>query len=114
MLTRDKAAECATNAARQKMATCVASKCSAQCAGAGPGTGAAPAPADPGGDPDAGDATPVSGAAPTTTTTTSGCAVAYSSISGDARKGDGFAYALLGGAIALVSARRRRRRRSAR
>jgi hypothetical protein len=112
--TADKAAECATNAARQKMATCVASKCSAPCAGAGPGTGAAPAPGDPGADPDGGDATPVSGAAPTTTTTTSGCAVAStastSSTSSRSSRTSVAGYALLGLAFALVSARRRSRR----
>ena len=105
--TADKAAECATNAARQKMATCVASKCKADCAGAGPGTGAAPAPGDPGADPDAGDGTTVSGAAPSTTTTTSGCAVAV-----PASRASTSGYALFGLALALVSARRRGARRT--
>ncbi|MDB5220132.1 MAG: hypothetical protein JWO86_8059 [Myxococcaceae bacterium] len=103
--TADKAAECATNAARQKMATCVASKCQTQCAGAGPGTGAAPAASDPGADPAATDTPPASGAAPTSTTTTSGCSVAL-----PASRTSTAGYALFGLALVLASARRGARR----
>ena len=95
--TNDAAAECATNAARKAMATCVASKCKTECAGSGLDTGADPA-ADPGADPDAG----ATGASPTTTTTTSGCSLAPSSRLSTS------AYAMA--AIAALLGLRRRRR----
>ena len=67
--TKDAGPECATNAARKTMATCVSTKCKTECAGSGLDTGA---------EPPAGEGTedPASGAAPgtaTSTTTTSGC-----------------------------------------
>lgn len=101
--TNDKAAECATNAARQTLATCVASKCATECGVGGAAADGGAAPADPGADP-TGDAP---AAAPTTTTTTSGCAVAVTGSRGGSR-GTGAGYVLLGIAAALVAARRRR------
>lgn len=98
--TKDAAAECATNAARQKMATCVASKCKTECQGSGLDTGANPAAADPA------TTDPASGAAPAstgTTTTTTGCAMSPAS---SPASGVGYAMAML--ATALVSLRRRR------
>lgn len=68
--TNDAAPECATNAARKKMATCVSTKCKTECAGSGLDTGADPPPGE-------GTEDPANGAAPgktTSTTTTSGCA----------------------------------------
>jgi MYXO-CTERM domain-containing protein len=98
--TNDAAAECATNAARKKMATCVASKCSAECAGSGLAAGADPPPADPA--PGDVPAAPT----PTTTTTTTGCAVAAT------ERGRGGSGALFAGIAALALAARRRRRRA--
>ena len=83
---------CATNAARKAMATCVASKCTTECAGSGLENGAElvtpedPAAAGGGG----------------STTTTTGCAVTQGGAGGR-----GFALAMLAGV--LVLARRRRR-----
>jgi hypothetical protein len=99
--TKDVAAECATNAARQKMATCVASKCKTECQGSGLDTGADPAAtADPA------TTDPASGAASSapTTTTTTGCTMSPSS---STPGGVGYALAML--ATALLSLRRRRR-----
>ncbi len=94
----DKDPACATNAARKKMATCVASKCATECAGSGLDTGADPVtPEDPGA------AAPAGGGS--TTTTTSGCAVARTHTEG----GRGGAYAiaaLLGLAVSLTRRRR--------
>lgn len=60
---------CATNAARKKLATCVAGKCKDDCSGSGLDTGAdPPAETEPAADP----ADP-NAAAPATTTTTSSC-----------------------------------------
>jgi MYXO-CTERM domain-containing protein len=72
--TNDAAPECATNAARKAMATCVASKCNTECAGSGLTTGADPV-ADAGPDP----AAPAAPGAGSTTTTTSGCSVTRTS-----------------------------------
>jgi hypothetical protein len=97
--TNDAAAECATNAARKKMATCVASKCKTECEGSGLDTGADPAPTeDPAADPTA----PASPGEGTTTTTTSGCSVS-------SRTGNGALGYALAAAAALIATRRRRR-----
>jgi MYXO-CTERM domain-containing protein len=96
--TNDAAPECATNAARKAMATCVASKCNAECAGSGLATGA-----DPVADPDAGT-DPASAAGPgggSTTTTTSGCSITHTSSSPS--------FGLVAFAAALLGLRRRRR-----
>ena len=87
---------CATNAARKKMATCVATKCSTECAGSGLETGAEPV--TPEGDGGANGAGPT-----TTTTTTSGCSIA----STPAPSGSGYALAALAGAVAILARRRR-------
>jgi hypothetical protein len=103
--TKDAAAECATNAARKKMATCVASKCKTECQGSGldtgadPAAGTEPASTDPG-------ATPPP--ATSTTTTTSGCTTSPSPT-----RGSGFGLVLAMTATAVASLRRRRRRRQA-
>ena len=90
---------CATNEARKKMATCVATKCNAQCAGSGLATGADPVTPDPVADPNA--AAPGGGK---TTTTTSGCSVSTTSPS------NSYSYALAGlAAVVAMFARRRRR-----
>lgn len=68
---KDADPECATNAARKKLATCVASSCKDACAGTGLDTGADPQSLE--------DAEP---GATTTTTTTSGCAVTRESHAG--------------------------------
>lgn len=106
--TKDAAAECATNAARKKMATCVASKCKTECEGTGLDTGADPAAvADP-----AASADPTAGAAPSgtsTTTTTSGCATSPSSTTRESR----FGLVLAMTVTAVASLRRRRLRRRA-
>jgi len=102
--TNDKAAECATNAERQTLSTCVATKCTTECAAGGADGGATPAGTDPGTDPTTGGAP---GAAPTTTTTTSGCSVALATSRGGSRE-TGAGYALFGIAAALIAARRRR------
>ena len=96
--TNDAAAECATNAARKAMATCVASKCKTECAGSGLDTGADPAAAAPAVDPDGG----TSGSSPTTTTTTSGCAMTQA----EPTSTPAFALSALS-AIALLRRRRR-------
>jgi len=103
--TKDKAAECATNPARQALSACQASKCTAEC---GSSTGADGGVTDPGADPAADPGNGAApGAAPATTTTTSGCSVA---LAGSPRESGGSAagYALFGLAAALVTARRRR------
>jgi hypothetical protein len=105
--TKDKAAECATNAARQTLAACVASKCQTECGATGADGGATPAGTDPGTDPASGD--PAAAAAPGTTTTTSGCSVGSAS-SHSSGSGSGTGYALAGIAAALATARRRRAR----
>ena len=97
--TNDGDPECATNAARKKLATCVATSCKTECAGSGLDTGADPA-ATEGGDPNAPGGT-------TTTTTEEGCSVA--SPGGPARTG-GAGIAL---AFALAAGLIRRRTRSA-
>jgi hypothetical protein len=74
--TNDAAAECATNAARKTMATCVANKCKTECAGSGLDTGAEPTAEEPVVDPNA--AAPGGGGG-TTTTTTEGCSVGATS-----------------------------------
>ncbi|MDB4938620.1 MAG: hypothetical protein JWP87_5592 [Labilithrix sp.] len=100
--TNDKAAECATNAARKTMATCVASKCKAQCAGSGLDTGADPAATDPTGADPANDA---DGGAGATTTTVSACAISRTASStGTSTAAYGLALAAV-----LIAARRRRR-----
>lgn len=63
--TKDADEACAANAARKKLATCVATSCKDECAGSGLETGAEPATEE------GGEAPPT-----TTTTTTEGCAVA--------------------------------------
>ncbi len=100
---KDADAACATNAARKKMATCVATKCSAQCAGSGLDTGADPVTADPAAGPN--------GAAPggSTTTTTSGCSVSTMT-TGDLSSSTS-SYALAGLAAVVAFSRRRRSRR---
>jgi hypothetical protein len=98
--TNDAAAECATNAARKAMATCVASKCKTQCEGSGLATGADPASTeDPVGDPaaDPGSAS--------TTTTTSGCSAAPSHGGPTQRGNAAHAFAAV---IALLLVSRRR------
>lgn len=67
--TNDAAPECATNAARKKMATCVSTSCKAECAGSGLDTGAE--------DPAAGaeDPTGEGASGSKTTTTTEGCSM---------------------------------------
>ena len=93
----DKDPGCATNAARKAMATCVASKCSTECAGSGLDTGADPvAPEDVVGAPPAGGGA-------TTTTTTSGCAVTSAHTAGGSAYG---LAALLGLAVTLTRRRR--------
>ena len=107
--TKDKAAACATNAARQKLASCVASKCTAQCgttSGSGADGGANPAGTDPGTDPGAGDA-PAAGSGGTTTTT-SGCSVSHGTGS------NGGAFALFGLVAAACASRSRSRARRTR
>jgi hypothetical protein len=105
--TKDKAAECATNAARQALSACQASKCTAECAtSTGADGGSTPAGTDPGANP--GGAAAASAAAPGTTTTTSGCSVARVTTHNGSRE-SGAGYALVGLAAALVAARRRRR-----
>lgn len=94
--TSDAAPECATNAARKKMATCIASKCKTECAGSGLDTGADPLTGDTPEDPNA--------AAPgstTTTITTEGCSTSPGSAP------SGTPWILVG----LAAALRRRRRR---
>lgn len=81
---------CATNAARKKLATCVAGGCATPCAGTG---------LDTGGDADAGTDPPAPPV--TTTTTTSGCSAAPASR----------ASPLLGAGVALALALARHRRR---
>jgi hypothetical protein len=102
--TKDKAAECATNPARQALSACQASKCSAECAAsASADGGATPAGTDPSAaDPTAGDAP---AAAPSTTTTTSGCSVARVTTKSNSRE-SGAGYALFGVALALAASRR--------
>jgi hypothetical protein len=95
--TNDAAPECATNAARKKMATCVATSCKTECAGSGLDTGADPASADGAG---AGDG----GAASTTTTTTEGCSTTPRPITG------GAAWLAFGLAGVIGAAARRARR----
>lgn len=89
---------CATNAARKKLASCVASRCAQPCAGTGLDTNAEVPPADEG--------APADGAAASTTsTTTSGCSIG--------RAGDGVRSPLawpvgpLGLALGLALRRRR-------
>jgi hypothetical protein len=91
----DADAACATNAARQKLATCVAKSCSTQCAGTGLDTGA---------DPDAGT-DPATKSPVTVTTTTTGCSVARGAGGAGGASGVGLA----GVALALAAARRRAR-----
>jgi hypothetical protein len=119
LATKDKAAECATNATRQKLASCVASKCSAQCGtttGSGADAGATPAGTDPGTDPGAADA-PGAGTGGTTTTT-SGCSVAAPGSRRGSRDSDsggssGFAlFGLVAAACASLTRRTRRTRRA--
>ena len=98
--TKDAAAECATNAARKTLATCISTKCNTQCAGTGLTTGAPAASDDAGTDP--------TGAAPppsTTTTTTSGCSIAATRRTGSSERPLLLALA----ALALVVARRKQR-----
>ena len=99
--TKDAAPECATNAARKKMATCVASQCKTQCAGSGLDTGADPTvPEGSGGGADPNAASP---GGSTTTITTSGCSAAPIST----RNGAG---ALALAAVAMLAAARRRKK----
>lgn len=99
--TNDADASCATNAARKKLATCVASSCKTECAGSGLDTGADPT-SDPASDPNASGST-------TTKTTESGCAVAAP---GTTRASGGVAL-VLAAAVAAVRRVRRRPSRSA-
>lgn len=94
---KDADPECATNVARKKMATCVAAKCSTECAGSGLDTGADPVTPE-------GDAGP-NGAAPgATTTTTSGCSIASNRTS----SGSAYGLAALAGVVVALARRRRR------
>ncbi|MDB4944405.1 MAG: hypothetical protein JWP97_3939 [Labilithrix sp.] len=88
---------CATNTLRKAMATCVASKCNAQCADTGLATGADPVVAD-----DAGAPAPGAG---TTTVTKSGCAVTATVPGGTSRLG----YLAILGVVATLARRRSRR-----
>ncbi len=101
--TQDADPECATNAARKKLATCVATSCKTECAGSGLDTGADPAATEGGGDGAPGSTT--------TKTTEDGCAVAAPGRTGGAN-GAGFALALAA-AAALRRARVRRARPAA-
>lgn len=103
--TTDAAPECATNAARKKLATCVATSCKTPCAGSGLDTGAAPSEE---GTP---DGTPPGGApAGTKTTTTSSCAIsAWGSASSSTRASGVLVTAGL--LLLAATARRARRRR---
>jgi MYXO-CTERM domain-containing protein len=86
--------ECATNAARKKLATCVTSKCTNPCAGSSRETGADPvAPEE--------DAGPAGGG----TTTTKGCSVTSTS----GARPYGSAYGLVALAAGVVALARRRR-----
>lgn len=99
--TGDAAAECATNAARKTLATCVASKCKTECAGTGLDTGA-----DPNVPEGSGGGDPANGAGgKSTTTTTSGCATAPSPSPGSSPVGLAFAAA----ALAALAGRKRSR-----
>ncbi len=91
---KDGDAACATNALRKSMATCVANRCTTQCAGSGLETGAELPTEDAGAAP----------AAATTVTTTSGCSIATA---GGTTGAPYLLAAVVGGAAAL--ARRRRR-----
>jgi hypothetical protein len=99
---------CAKNAARKKLATCVATSCSDACAGTGLDTGADPS--DDTGEDDGSDDGDGSGGGKTTTTT-SGCAVASRAAGGPegpGRAGSALALGALG--IAVAVSRRRRAR----
>lgn len=99
--TGDAAAECATNAARKTLATCVASKCKTECAGTGLDTGADPSvPEGSGG----GD--PTGAAGKKTTTTTSGCSLAPA---GRASSGSPLGLAFAAAALASLARRKRAR-----
>ncbi|CAN5924018.1 hypothetical protein BH11MYX4_BH11MYX4_52300 [soil metagenome] len=93
----DKDPGCATNAARKKMATCVATKCSTECAGSGLDTGADPVVPEE-------DAGPAAAPGGSTTTTTSGCSVAHSRVPG----GSAYGLAALAGLVVTLARRRRR------
>jgi len=101
--TGDADPECATNAARKKLATCVASQCKTDCAGTGLDNGADPEV------PEGSSGGAPTGAAPggggTTTTTTTGCAVTHGSSSAGT---SGVLLAMLGLASAGFARRRRR------
>lgn len=104
--TNDAAPECATNAARKKMATCVATSCKTECAGSGLDTGADPASGDLPEDP-SNDAAP--GTSSTTTTTTEGCSMSPASPASVASAAG--APWLVAGLAGLAAVLRRRRRR---
>ena len=89
--TKDEAPGCATNAARKKMATCVATKCNTECAGSGLDTGADPNAPPPG--------------STTTTTTTEGCSLTSTPPRNNALATSLFA--VIG--LALLARRRRHR-----
>jgi len=99
--TKDADAEtCGANAARKKLATCVATNCKTQCEGSGLDTGADPnAGSDPAPDPG-------NGGGGTTTTTTSGCSVGTTG-----RTTNGIASVVLFGLVLSAVARRRHRGR---
>lgn len=91
---------CATNAARKKLATCVASSCKDECAGTGLDTGAEPQEEGGGGGEEAAPGST------RTVTTKEGCAVAVPG-GADAPSGG------VGAALALAAALAARRRRAA-
>lgn len=101
--TKDAAPECATNAKRKAMATCVASKCKTQCAGTGLDTGADPSV--PEGSDGAGSSGQNGGGGGTTTITTSGCSASPTG-------SGGLAAGWLAAALATVLLGRRRSRRA--
>jgi hypothetical protein len=108
--TKDAAAECATNAARKKMATCVATKCSTECAGSGLDTGADPPAEEAPADPENGAA-----AAPTTkTVTTTGCSITRAVDASCSSYGSSGAPWLLVGLAGVVGSVARRARRARR
>lgn len=98
----DADADCATNAARKKLATCVASKCKTECADTGLDVGADPESATT-------DPSSASNGSSTVVTTTSGC-----STSGAPGSSGGSAFLALGlgGLVAAMVASRRRAKTS--
>ncbi|AKV04615.1 hypothetical protein AKJ09_11278 [Labilithrix luteola] len=94
-LKGDADADCATNTTRKKLATCVASKCKAECANTGLDVGADP-------ETDTTGSSGASGKSNTVVTTTSGC-----STSGAPASSGGSAFLALA-AAATFAARRRR------